>query len=184
MLSFQPDGTKELIHGDMRCWCGNSRIPETGYFNMLTVLLTERPEFRNLLIYRLSGAFGKHLTRFLFRPADTLFIYCPTIGPRLYIEHGFATIISAQSVGSDCWINQQVTVGYGFSPGGAVIGNGVRICAGAKVIGNVKIGDNAIIGANAVVVDDVPEGAVVGGVPARVIGKNEKHRLYDTGKSG
>ena len=45
----------------------------------------------------------------------------------------------------------------------------MRIGAGAIVIGPITIGDDAVIGAGAVVVKDVPAGAVVGGVPARVI---------------
>ena len=38
---------------------------------------------------------------------------------------------------------------------------------------NVKIGPNAIVAANSVVTKDVPEGAVVAGNPARIIGKYE-----------
>lgn len=116
--------------------------------------------------------------RFLFPPMDTLYICTKNIGPRLFIQHGFATIISAKSIGSDCWINQQVTVGYSFSNEPPVIGNGVRICAGAKIIGDITIEDNVIIAANAAVVKSVPEDTVVGGVPARVIGKNVDHKLY------
>ena len=109
---------------------------------------------------------------------ETLYITAPQIGPRLYIQHGFATMISAQSIGSDCWINQQVTVGYTFDHDPPVIGNGVRISAGAKVVGNITIGDNVVIAANAAVVKDVPENAVVGGVPAKIIGENIEHKLF------
>lgn len=97
----------------------------------------------------------------------------------MYIQHGFATVISAKSVGDDCWINQQVTIGYTFDSEPVVIGNGVRVSAGAKVVGNITVGDNAIIASNAAVVKDVPENAVVGGVPARVIGENIEHKLFE-----
>ena len=40
---------------------------------------------------------------------------------------------------------------------------------GAKIFGNVTIGNNVTIGANAVVTKDIPDNAVVGGVPARVL---------------
>ena len=85
------------------------------------------------------------------------------------MEHGFSTIITAKSIGKNCWINQQVTIGFknAKSP---IIGDNVRISCGAKILGGIKIGNNAIIGANAVVIKDVPDNAIVGGVPAKVIG--------------
>ena len=54
------------------------------------------------------------------------------------------------------------------------VGNNVWIGYGACILRGVTVGDNAIIGTNAVVTKDVPENAVVGGVPARVI------RMRDT----
>jgi acetyltransferase-like isoleucine patch superfamily enzyme len=49
------------------------------------------------------------------------------------------------------------------------IGNNVWIGYGACVLRGVTVGDNAVIGTNAVVTRDVPENAVVAGVPARVV---------------
>lgn len=49
------------------------------------------------------------------------------------------------------------------------IGDDVWIGAGAKILNNVKIGNGVVIAANAVVTDSVPDNAIVGGVPARVI---------------
>ena|SRR5215211_1658743 len=49
------------------------------------------------------------------------------------------------------------------------IGNNVWIGYGACVLRGVTVGDNAVIGTNAVVTRDVPDNAVVAGVPARVI---------------
>jgi acetyltransferase-like isoleucine patch superfamily enzyme len=53
--------------------------------------------------------------------------------------------------------------------GHVTIGDDVWIGAGAKVLMNVSIGKGAVIGANAVVTKDVPEYAVVAGVPARLL---------------
>lgn len=51
-----------------------------------------------------------------------------------------------------------------------VIGNDVWIGANAVIRGGVNVGDGAVIGAGAVVTHDVEPYAIVGGVPAKVIG--------------
>lgn len=53
-----------------------------------------------------------------------------------------------------------------------VVGDDVLIGSGAQIIGPVRIGDGAKIGANAVVLEDVPAGATVVGIPARVVAPN------------
>ena len=54
------------------------------------------------------------------------------------------------------------------------IGDHVFIGANATVLPGVTVGDRAVIGAGSVVTHDVPAGAVVAGVPARVIGTAEE----------
>jgi serine O-acetyltransferase len=103
---------------------------------------------------------------------STLFICTNTIGKGLFIQHGFATIIAAESIGENCWINQQVTIGYANKNETPILGDNVTVCAGAKIIGKVTIGSNAVIGANAVVVKDVPANCTVVGVPAYIIKKD------------
>ena len=62
------------------------------------------------------------------------------------------------------------------------------IGAGAQILAGVSVGPNAIVAAGAVVNTDVPEGVIVGGVPAKVIGKyedlKEKRFLYSANSSG
>ncbi len=84
---------------------------------------------------------------------------------------GIGVVIhKATRIGRHCLISQQVTIGGRSGIEGApVIGDYVRLGAGAKILGNIHIGDFAVVGANAVVVKDVAPGAVVAGVPARVI---------------
>ncbi len=88
-------------------------------------------------------------------------------------------MIAGAKIGRNCVVMQQVTIGSsrgGKRGGYPTLGDNVVVCCGAKIIGNVKIGNNVIVGANAVVVTDVPDGAVVGGIPAKVIAMNgEEH---------
>lgn len=56
----------------------------------------------------------------------------------------------------------------------SIIYPGVVIGAGSKIMGGVKIGNNVTIAPNAVVVKDVPDNAVVGGIPAKIL-KIKKH---------
>lgn len=137
---------------------------------VLAVLLGTRKEFRNLFIYRnRSRRFYRWWIRIWYRPMDTLFLEAKEIGGGLYIQHGFATMLAAESVGENCWINQQVTIGYNGHDRAPIIGNDVMITCGAKVLGPITVGDRAIVGANAVVIRDVEPGAVMGGVPAKKI---------------
>ena len=168
---------KAIIFEEIQHWKKCTRRTEKARFDIFSSLMLELKEYRTLLQYRLGG-YSKLFLKMLFPGMDTLYINTPEIGPRLFIQHGFATNISAKRIGSDCWINQQVTIGYTFDSEPPVIGNGVRISAGAKVLGQIEIGDNAIIGANAAVVKSVEENMIVGGVPAKIIGENSKHKLF------
>jgi serine O-acetyltransferase len=95
------------------------------------------------------------------------------IGRGLYIPHFGGIFINADVViGKNCNISQGVTLGQanrGPRKGCPVVGDNVYFGPGAVIIGSVRIGDNAAIGANCVVTHDVPDAAVVVGVPGRVI---------------
>lgn len=139
-----------------------------------TVQAVRHPPLRSILYTRLRGAglawrLAARLLAVVYRGAVALEITCADIGAGMFSYHGFATIIIARHIGQDCLFAQQVTVGYDDRGGSPIIGDRVRIGAGAIVIGPITIGDDAVIGAGAVVVKDVPPGAVVGGVPAKVI---------------
>lgn len=94
-------------------------------------------------------------------------------GTKFY-HRGLGCVVHAKTViGKNCIIFQNVTIGSkwpnGVCEGDApIIGNDVFIGAGAVLLGNIRIGDKAIIGANAVVTNDIPDGTVAVGIPARI----------------
>ena len=133
----------------------------------LIYLISHHPEFRNLFYHRVG--FVHNLLKILCPKMSTLYIVTDSIGEGLFIQHGFATVIAAASIGKNCWINQQVTIGFTNKDDCPVIKDNVTISAGAKVLGGVVVGTNAVIGANAVVVKNVPDNCVVVGVPAYII---------------
>jgi serine O-acetyltransferase len=95
------------------------------------------------------------------------------IGEGLYLAHyGPIMISGASKLGDNCNIGNQVIIGFGKSkskPGHPELGNRVFVGPGAKIFGPVKIGNDVAIGANAVVTGDVPDRALVGGIPAKII---------------
>lgn len=96
-----------------------------------------------------------------------------TIGRNFFIDHGFVVIGETAEISDNVTIYQCVTLG-GTSPDNGHAGkrhptlaDGVIIGSGAQVLGPILVGKGARIGANAVVTKEVPEGAVMVGIPAR-----------------
>lgn len=88
------------------------------------------------------------------------------------IQHGFSTILNAESIGDNCQVWHGVTIGKSHSgklEPRPIIGNNVKICCHATVLGGITIGDNVVIGANAVVTKSVPANCIVIGNPARIL---------------
>jgi len=95
------------------------------------------------------------------------------IGGGCIIAHGIGLVVGGETViGEDCTLLHGVTLGEVRFDELACprLGDRVTVGTGAIVLGGISIGDDALIGAGAVVRDDVPAGARVAGVPARVIG--------------
>ncbi|NJR12907.1 serine acetyltransferase [bacterium] len=121
---------------------------------------------------------------FLLRPIYTCFkrlveIYTgisisqrARIGSGLYINHFGSIFIGEAIIGENCTLSHEVTIGVagrGENRGHPTIGDRVHISPGVKIFGKIEIGDDVAIGANAVVTKDVPDRAVVVGIPAKVI---------------
>ncbi len=96
-----------------------------------------------------------------------------TIGKGFFIDHGAGVIIGETTIiGDNVTLYQGVTLGGTGKEQGKrhpTIGNNVMISTGAKVLGSFTIGDNSKIGAGSVVLDEVPPGSTVVGVPGRIV---------------
>lgn len=95
------------------------------------------------------------------------------IGKHLFIDHGFTVIGETAEIGDNVTIYQCVTLG-GTNPADGVAGkrhptlmNDVIVGSGAQILGPIIVGERARVGANAVVTREVPEGAVMVGIPAK-----------------
>jgi len=96
-----------------------------------------------------------------------------TIGNRFFIDHGMGVVIGETAeIGDDCTLYHGVTLGgtsWEKAKRHPTLGKNVVVGAGAKILGPITIGDNARVGSNSVVVKDVPAGATVVGIPARMV---------------
>jgi len=74
------------------------------------------------------------------------------------------------AVAHDCNIGNGVHIMVGTALAGEVtVEDYASICTNATILPRVRIGKGAVVGAGAVVTRDVPDGAVVAGVPARIL---------------
>ena len=98
--------------------------------------------------------------------------YNSRLGRRVHIWHHSGMILVARSIGDDCHIRHNTTLGVVRRDqplGIPIIEERVDIGCGVAILGNVRVGHDSVIGANSVVLDDVPPWTVVAGAPARVV---------------
>ena len=130
------------------------------------------------LIARIISQFSRFLTGIEIHPNAK-------IGKNLFIDHGMGVVIGETSEISDnVTIYHMVTLG-GIAPSinsdnqrnvkrHPILKENVVVGSGAQILGPVVVGKNAKIGANAVVTKDVPENAVMVGIPAKNVGTATK----------
>ena len=126
------------------------------------------------LIARIISQFSRFLTGIEIHPRAK-------IGKNLFIDHGMGVVIGETSdIADNVTIYHMVTLG-GISPSinsndqreikrHPTLHDNVVVGSGAQILGPVVLGKNARIGANAVVTKNVPENAVMVGIPAKNVG--------------
>ena len=126
------------------------------------------------LFARIISQFSRFLTGIEIHPRAK-------IGKNLFIDHGMGVVIGETSdIADNVTIYHMVTLG-GISPSinsndqreikrHPTLHDNVVVGSGAQILGPVVVGKNARIGANAVVTKNVPENAVMVGIPAKNVG--------------
>ena len=126
------------------------------------------------LLARIISQFSRFLTGIEIHPRAK-------IGKNLFIDHGMGVVIGETSdIADNVTIYHMVTLG-GISPSinsndqreikrHPTLHDNVVVGSGAQILGPVVVGKNARIGANAVVTKNVPENAVMVGIPAKNVG--------------
>jgi serine O-acetyltransferase len=189
VLSPPPSKHPRTLRGLRSFWRADlyrydGRVDRLSYLKH--ILLT--PGYRYTSILRLCQYLGARkrnplalsaslLARGILRHYQTAYgIMIPAsteIGPGLHIGHPGTIVVHPRSrIGRNCNISQGVTLGQanrGPRRGYPTVGDGVYIGPGAKLVGAVSVGRNVAVGANCVVTKDVPDDAVIVGVPGRVI---------------
>lgn len=165
-----------LVRGDVACVL--ARDPAAR--NRLEVW-TIYPGVQAVALYRLAHALWARGWRFLPRFVSYAARWLTNvdihpgarIGERFFIDHGAGVVIGETAeIGDDVTMYHGVTLGgTSWNPGKRhpTLGHGVVVGAGAKILGPITVGDGARVAANSVVIEAVPQGATVVGIPGRVV---------------
>jgi len=174
------DELKFLIRSDLYRYCAKTDI------GTLLYCLRNFPGFAYSFWMRICSflSHGALKRRLFLRPPRMILShyefrygisipYQTRIGSGFYIGHFGGIVVNEMAViGKNCNISQGVTIGQvnrGKRQGCPVIRDNVYVGPGAKIVGNVVVGNHVLVGANCVVTKDVPDNAVVVGVPGRVV---------------
>lgn len=94
------------------------------------------------------------------------------IGPGFYVMHRNGLFVGPVTIGEDCVLHHNVTIGQRVSAGDQgvpTLGDHVWVGPGSTIFGEITIGNNVTISAGTVISKSVPDGSLVAGNPGRVI---------------
>lgn len=165
-----------LVREDARCVLERDPAARS-LFEVWTIY----PGVQAIALHRLAHAlwqrgwrYGPRWISFMSRWLTTVDIHPGArIGMRFFIDHGAGVVI-----GETAEIGHDVTLYHGVTLGGTTwsagkrhptLGNQVVVGAGAKILGPIVVGNRARIAANSVVIEEVPAGVTVVGIPGRVV---------------
>lgn len=171
-----------LLRGDVRCVL--ERDPAAR--NRLEVW-TIYPGVQAIALHRLAHVLWRRGWRYAPRAMSFVARWLTQIdihpgaciGARFFIDHGTGVVIGETAeIGEDVTLYHGVTLGgTSGSPGKRhpTLGDGVVVGAGAKILGPIAVGERARIAANSVVIEAVPAGATVVGIPGRVVAPQRRN---------
>jgi serine O-acetyltransferase len=149
---------------------------------MLTGFLSFRG-FQALQLYRIANALwveGRHELAVLLQNWTALKYAidihpAARIGKSVFVDHGMGLVIGSTAV-----VEDGVNIWHGVTLGSTLMEAGDRhpkvrrnatLCAGATILGNIEVGEGCIVAASSVVLKPVAPFTVVGGVPAKELGR-------------
>lgn len=150
------------------------------------------PSFKVMISYRMAHKLYKKKHYFLARlisqraARKTGIEIHPgaVIGEGFFIDHGNGVVIGETTeIGNNVTLYQGVTLGGTGKETGKrhpTVCDNVMISAGAKVLGSFTIGEGSKIGAGSVVLEEVPPGSTVVGVPGHVIKRKDSSAPWKT----
>lgn len=187
LSSAHTDGCAKTF-ADLRAWLAADLYRYAGDTSAKSFLkhFIVTPGFKYTVWMRLTGYLKvqKWSRRTLYYPVKYILVRCrykyqitipeyTVIGPGFFINRFGGIYINGDVViGSNVNITHGTVLGQmnrGPKTGSPILGDRVFIGSGAKILGRIRIGHDAAVGANAVVTKDVPDGAAVGGIPAKIL---------------
>ncbi|OEK08461.1 hypothetical protein A8C32_03150 [Flavivirga aquatica] len=172
LILYKKSANKAIINQDLNRWSKAKNI-EGSYNKLLLHFLTNSSDFRTIFYFRIQSIITHFLNIYCKKESNFTIDITTKLAGGILTGHPYSTILNAESIGSNFYVNHLVTIGEvnGKRP---TIGNNVSIYTGAIVIGDITIGDNCSIGAGAVVVKSIPDNCVVVGNPSKIIKQDGK----------